>query len=82
MTISISLFANEEGMELHQQSCINCHIVYHDDAFYTREDRKIKTLAKLGGQVSRCVSTLELGWFPDEEQSVLEHINAQYYKFK
>ncbi len=77
-----SSLANEEGTSLHNESCVACHIVHHDDAFYTRENRKITTHNALTGQVSRCVQAFSVGWFPDEEKSVVDYLNKQYYKFK
>ena len=76
-----TVFANE-GKELHEESCVACHIVHHDDAFYTRKDRKVASLSKLGGQVSRCNQAFSGGWFPDEEELVVNYLNTQYYKFK
>lgn len=81
IAISTTAFSNEDGKELHEESCVACHIVHHDDAFYTREDRKIATHSALAGQVSRCVQAFSVGWFPDEEKSVAEYLNKQYYKF-
>lgn len=72
----------DEGKELHEESCVACHIVQHDDAFYTRENRKMDSLPKLSGQVSRCVQAFSVGWFPDEEKSVVDYLNKHYYKFK
>ncbi len=80
--LNTATFASEEGKNLHNQSCVACHVVQHNADFYTREDRRIVSLPKLGGQVSRCVSTLGLEWFPDEEKSVVDYLNNQYYKFK
>lgn len=82
--ISASAFANEEAKELHQESCLNCHIDNHDKAFYTEERDKtnITSLSELAGQVSVCAQTLGVGWFPDEEKSVVDYLNKQYYMFK
>lgn len=74
-------FANEEGKEYHEESCVACHIVHHDDAFYTRKDRKNKTYGALVGQVSRCRQAFNVDWFPDEEQTVVDYLNALYYQY-
>lgn len=79
--LSSAIFANEEGMSLHNESCIACHIIQHDDDFYTQKERKITTLPKLGAQVTRCVQAFSIGWFPDEEASVVDYLNTKYYKF-
>lgn len=79
---STATIANEEGKELHDESCVACHLVTHDDAFYTRDHSKMNTLFDLRRQVSMCVSNFELGWFPEEEKAVLDYLNSKYYKFK
>lgn len=75
-------FANEEGKELHDESCMSCHLVEHDDKFYTKEDTRINDHFTLRSQVSRCSLNFSTGWFPDEEKSVVDYLNNQYYKFK
>lgn len=76
------VFANEAGEEFHEESCVACHLVRHDEVFYTRQTRKITTLPALKGQVSRCSQAFSVGWFPDEEDSVIDYLNQQYYQFK
>ena len=75
-------FANEEGKELHEESCVACHIITHDDAFYTRDSSKMAKFSDLSRQVSMCASNFNLGWFPDEEKAVLDYLNKKYYKFQ
>ncbi len=84
VTLLVSNFAiaNEEGKELHEESCVACHMVTHDDSFYTRDSSKMATLSDLSRQVSMCTSNFNLGWFPDEEKAVLDYLNTKYYKFK
>ncbi len=75
-------FADEDGKELHDESCLACHIATHDEAFYTRDNSKMGTLFDLRRQVSMCASNFELGWFPEEEKAVLDYLNNQYYHLK
>ncbi len=79
--LSTAVFAND-GKVLHNESCSTCHIMTHDNTFYTRKNRKIDTLSKLNAQVSRCVHTFSISWFPDEEKSVVEYLNNEYYQLK
>ncbi|MDC9727390.1 MAG: hypothetical protein PSN35_06115 [Candidatus Thioglobus sp.] len=79
---STTTIANEEGKELHDESCVACHLVTHDDSFYTRDNSKMSTHFDLRRQVSMCASNFELGWFPEEEKAVLDYLNTKYYKFK
>ena len=58
-------FANEEGGELHEESCVRCH----DSGMYTRDNSKIQNHFDLRSQVSACANNLGTGWFPDEEKS-------------
>lgn len=72
---------DSEVQDLHDQSCLACHFATHDKAFYTREERKMKTYAKLEAQVSRCVANFNIEWFPDEQHSVVNYLNKRYYHF-
>jgi hypothetical protein len=86
LLLSSFLFADQkdilkQGLELHTESCLACHIVPHDEAFYTRKDRKITNTSELKGQVSRCSGAFNLGWFPEEENSVRFYLNHSFYKF-
>jgi hypothetical protein len=47
-----------------------------------RQDRKITSLPKLSGQVSRCAQAFSVDWFPEEEKAVVGYLNEKYYKFK
>ena len=67
-----------EGHQLLEEHCTHCH----GSEYYTREDRKIGSLPKLRAQVQRCEMSLGLQWFDDQIDSVTEHLNATYYKFK
>ncbi len=75
-------FASDEGKELHDEACVACHLVVHDDAFYTRENSRIPDLFTLRSQVSRCSSNFSTGWFPEEEQAVVDYLNKKYYHYK
>ncbi|MFP6775860.1 MAG: hypothetical protein VCA13_03740 [PS1 clade bacterium] len=75
--IGTNVFANDEGKELHSESCIMCH----NDTMYTRLESKIENHYGLRRQVSFCSSNLGIGWFPDEEDAVVDFLNSNYYKF-
>jgi CxxC motif-containing protein (DUF1111 family) len=68
----------KNGKKLQQKNCMSCH----DDGMYTREDRFIKKLSSLRGQVQRCESTLGLTWFDEEIDDVTAYLNKQFYNFK
>ncbi len=70
-----------EGKALHDEKCLNCHMMGDHTALYTRKDRKVDSLKKLGGFVSSCVQNLNIDWFPEDEKKVRDYINATWYKF-
>ncbi len=77
LTTNITL-ANEEGKELHEESCVRCH----GGEMYTRDNARVQNHFDLRAQVSVCANNTGAGWFPDEEKSVVDYLNKTYYKFK
>ncbi len=67
----------DNGDELHMESCTNCH----DSTVYTRGDKKVKTLPKLGAQVRFCRDNLGITWFDDQVEDVILYLNKDYYHF-
>lgn len=65
------------GQALHDANCLKCH----DSAVYTREDRRVGSLAGLRKQVIRCEQSLGLTWFDDQIDDVVHYLNTTYYKF-
>lgn len=65
----------EYGMELHEESCIQCH------SGYTPAESKIKTLASLNTRVQGCATNLNLPWFEEDVAAVTAYINQEYFKF-
>ena len=79
-TLSSSSFAIDvnHGKSLQQENCMRCH----DDGIYTREERRVTTLDALRQQVQRCETNLDLTWFPEDVDAVIEYLNTSFYKFK
>lgn len=74
----------KRGKELHDQYCIGCHANMtggKPELLYTRHDRRVKDLAGLRRQVRRCEQNLELKWFDEDLNSVVEYLNSSYYHF-
>ena len=67
----------DNGNDLHFEHCTGCH----DDSVYTRENRNVKDLARLGQQVRFCRDAVGVTWFDDEVDDVIGYLNATYYKF-
>jgi cytochrome c553 len=66
------------GRQLQQANCMGCH----DDAMYTRENRKVTTPDGLQKQVRRCEQSLGLQWFDEDIDAVSTYLNDSFYKFK
>jgi cytochrome c553 len=66
------------GKALQQENCMSCH----NDDMYTRENRKVTSLAGLDKQVRRCELSLGLQWFDDDVDDVVAYLNENFYKFK
>ena len=82
---TISLAADmEHGEKLHEAHCKACHVSMSGgdgSLLYTRKNRRIDSLAKLEAQVRRCESNLELKWFEEDIEGVVQLLNTRYYKF-
>lgn len=74
----------QAGKKLVDTHCISCHASsYGGDGsgIYTREYRKVRSLNGLKAQVTNCNTMLNLKWFDDEEQQVVQYLNHTYYHF-
>lgn len=83
---SASITANaEDGKQLHDKHCKACHVGMtggDGSLLYTRNNRRVNSLEKLESQVRRCESNLELKWFDEDVNKVVEFLNVNYYHFK
>ncbi len=74
----------EEGRKLVQtHKCESCHqekVSGPTGTIYLRKDRKVTSWGKLKSQVAACNSMLNIGLFPEEEESIAAHLNEAYYK--
>jgi cytochrome c553 len=68
----------DTGKSLLESNCTSCH----DDAVYTRANRRVTTLDGLKNQVRRCELSLGLKWFDDDIDAVTSHLNKTYYHFE
>jgi hypothetical protein len=76
--------ALQSGKKLVETHCISCHASsYGGDGsgIYTREYRKVRSFNGLKAQVTNCNTMLNLKWFDDEEQQVVQYLNHTYYHF-
>jgi hypothetical protein len=74
-----------EGKKLVDESkCEICHnnkVMGEPGAIYLRKDRKVTSFAKLKSQVSLCTTQLNLPLFPEDEESIVAHLNQAWYRF-
>ena len=68
----------DNGDKLHQNNCTGCH----DSNVYTRSNKRVNSLPRLGTQVRFCRDNLGLTWFDDQVDDVIHYLNTSYYKFK
>jgi hypothetical protein len=67
----------DNGDDLHFANCTGCH----DESVYTRDNRRVSSLPRLGTQVRFCKDSLGLTWFDDEVEDVIGYLNKTYYHF-
>jgi mono/diheme cytochrome c family protein len=66
------------GQKLHAAHCRGCH----DDALYTRAQRRVKTLEGLMGQVNGCNKQLGKNFTRDQIADLVRFLNDRYYRFE
>ena len=67
-----------KGKTLVHTNCMSCH----DDSVYTRQDKRVKSLAQLQKQVNRCQLSQGLNWFDQDTADAVAYLNNAYYHFK
>lgn len=67
-----------EGKKIVANNCVSCH----DDSYYKRQNRRVKSLSQLTKQVNRCQLSQGLNWFDDDIENAVAYLNKTYYRFK
>jgi cytochrome c553 len=85
LLLSIALLArpvlsadSAQGKKLYDANCTKCH----NTGVHTRRDRKIQSLAALNEQVTVCTQAAQVKLSDAEQQSIVQYLNEQFYKFK
>ncbi len=65
------------GEKAHENHCVKCH----GNEVYTREDRFVKSIDALSKQVARCKNNLDVPWFDEDSEAVVQFLNNKYYRF-
>lgn len=70
------------GRALSDRDCIGCHQQKFGspEAIYLRADRRVNSLAQLKAQVARCNAELPTQYFPEEEEQLVDYLNATFYR--
>ncbi|MCW8919167.1 MAG: cytochrome c [Gammaproteobacteria bacterium] len=72
------------GARLHGEQCVTCHAARfgnHGNDIYTRADRRVQSLHGLQQQVNRCKNNLQIVWFDEDVNDVVDHLNTTHYRF-
>lgn len=72
------------GKAVHDQNCMGCHdnmMGGDGNRLYTRDDRRIKSIEGLMGQVSRCNAMQNIGLSDDDLNGITKYLNENFYKF-
>lgn len=67
-----------KGRTLHDAQCTSCH----NASIYTRNDRRVKTLPGLMGQVEACNRNLNKQLSHEQVNDLIAYLNETYYRFK
>ena len=70
-----------QGKALHDESCLKCHIKDHNEAFYTRDNRKMTSYKGLHSMVRMCDANLGTQLFDEDMEEIGKFLNESYYKF-
>ncbi|MBK7648831.1 MAG: cytochrome c [Betaproteobacteria bacterium] len=75
----------QAGKAMHDKACTGCHIrMYGGDGskMYSRDGRMLSDKLELLQRVSSCNSSVNAGWFPEDEGNVAAWLNKHYYHFE
>ena len=66
------------GQALHDEDCLVCH----DSSVYTRETRRMQSLAELAARVEMCQQDVGAEWDDSQFDDVVSYLNSAFYKFE
>ena len=82
-SVSFSVNAEDlsQGKEIHDENCLKCHMGNHDEAFYTRKDRKMKSQKGLMTMIRMCDAQIGTSLFDEDIEEIAKYLNQNFYKF-
>lgn len=72
-----STAADFDAASYHDTNCMKCH----GTEVYTRDPRRVNSFDALEGQVAMCDANLGTKLFPEDLALLVDHLNANFYKF-
>jgi len=69
----------QDGKTLYTEA--NCQKCHNRNGKFNKVKHKVKNINNLASWVAACDSTLEIGWFPDEQKKVIEYLNETSYRY-
>jgi len=66
------------GKSLHNQHCTACH----DTSVYTRNNRRVRSIEGLMGQVNGCVQQTGAKLNREEVNDIVRYLDDSFYEFK
>ncbi|MDP6313052.1 MAG: cytochrome c [Arenicellales bacterium] len=75
----------DDGKPLHDSRCTSCHDSMfggNGNIVYTREDRRVKTIEGLMGQVDFCNEQIGAGLNDHELEDIVAYLNEAFYQFE
>jgi mannitol-specific phosphotransferase system IIBC component len=83
LSLPLTVQAKDEhaGKAAHDENCLKCHKGNHDEAFYTRKDRKTKDYKRLQSMVRMCDAKMGTSLFDEDMIDIGNYLNDSFYKF-
>lgn len=82
--ISTTLVWANEGQDLHQTQCIECHSKMtggDGSVLYKRDNKIVRSIPQLEKRVTRCAAGADTGWNKVQIKAVTEYLNNNFYLY-
>ena len=82
--ISTTLVWANEGQELHQAQCIECHSNMtggDGSVLYKRDDKIVQSMLQLEKRVTHCATGADTDWDKVQLKAVIDYLNKNFYLY-